>query len=394
MAADGGGNVSACPACLSRALLLRNLAPNISRAVDRRAGDRARDLLALDDRALARAVTADRATARAALSDAAGDAAHGALSRRLEQEGCFSACRHDRDWPASLSRLGPAEPAALFGAGERSLLTESERAAVTLVGARRAGAYGREVAGVLGKELAATGLTVISGMAMGVDAAAHLGALEVGGPTVAILGAGPERPYPRSARRLHLELRDRGLVVSELPPDSGTFRWCFPARNRIMAALGDATVVVEAADRSGSLITAEMAGDCGRMVGAVPGPVTSWRSGGTNRLLADGALLVRDARDVLDGLFGPGRPAPVTAPAAGPGLSPVERVALDALEGGSGDAGAIAAERDISVAKVAAALSSLELAGYLRRGPGGEYTRTALAPPAGPVPDPPNTIGR
>ena len=130
-----------------------------------------------------------------------------------------------------------------------------------------------------------------------------------------MLGPGAERAYPRSRRGLYGRIRSQGAVISELPPGTPTFRWMFPARNRLMAALAGVTVVVEAAERSGSLITAEMAIECGRTVGAVPGPVTSWRSGGTNQLLADGAAVIRDARDVLDLLLGPGAvPVPVCGP--------------------------------------------------------------------------------
>lgn len=370
---------AACPDCLARGLLLRHLAAHLERAVAGRAGARARDLLALDSADLAAAVTASAAAARAALARSRSGSAHGELERDLARAGCSSICRHRPGWPDGLRRLGAGSPAALFLRGEAGLLArlEDERA-VTVVGARRAGAYGREVARGLAAQLAAAGIPVVSGMAFGIDAAAHDGALAAGGPTVAVLGSGPERPYPRSRAGLYRRICDRGLIASELPPATPIFRWTFPARNRLMAALGGITVVVEAGERSGSLITAEMAADCGRTVGAVPGPVNSWRSTGTNRLLADGARLVRDGADVLEELLGPGAPAV----AAGPALEPGERAVLDAFEGGAGDCDAAAAACGLPVTETATTLMRLELAGYLARRPDGGYRRTALSSPA------------
>ena len=168
------------------------------------------------------------------------------------------------------------------------------------MGTRRASADGLEVARALGRGLAAAGVTVVSGMALGVDSAAHAGALESSGRTVAVLAGGADVPYPPSKARLHQLIAERGCVVGELPPGFVAMRWCFPARNRIIAALAHMTIVVEAARRSGSLITAEIAADIGRDVGAVPGPVTAWRSAGTNALLRDGATVIRDAADALD----------------------------------------------------------------------------------------------
>ena len=196
-----------------------------------RAGERARDLLGLDDEALALAVAPTDHRQRAA-----------AAARRAEEGGAWpggwSTCAHRAGLPPGLAALGPAGPRALSGTGDRELITalDPERA-VTIVGARRAGAYGREVAFELGRTLAAAGIVVVSGMAIGIDCAAHEGALAGGGPTVAVLGPGAERAYPRSARGLYERIRGNGAVVSELPPGTPTFRWMFPARNRLMAAL-------------------------------------------------------------------------------------------------------------------------------------------------------------
>ncbi len=176
---------------------------------------------------------------------------------------------------------------------------------MTIVGARRATSYGREVARELGRELAAAGMVVVSGLAFGIDACAHRGALDAG-RTIAVLGCGPDIAYPAAHRSLWRQICEKGLVISELPPGAAPWRWTFPARNRIMAALAGMTVVVEAAARSGSLITADLAADLGRDLGAVPGPVTSRASAGPNNLLAGGACVVRDAQDVLDAMLGAG----------------------------------------------------------------------------------------
>jgi DNA processing protein len=354
------------------------LAAHIDRSVDGRAGDRARDLLALSDEDLVRAVAPDQGGA--ILRRARSRAAQDALAATIEASGCWSVCPHGNGYPAALEALGASRPRALFGAGSRlSLSALQPGRAATIVGSRRAGAYGREVAHEIARLLAASGIDVVSGLALGVDSAAHEGALAGAGMTAAVLGTGPERPYPRSRRHLYERIRSTGVVISELPPGSPTFRWMFPARNRIMAALAEVTIVVEAAERSGSLITAEMAIESGRQVGAVPGPVNSWRSGGTNKLLAEGAAVIRDAQDVLDLLLGPG--AEVFTP-TGPALGEGEPEVLAAIEGGAATPGAISTTTGAPVGRVEEALGALERAGYVRSGASGRYARTATRPPS------------
>lgn len=380
-----------CPECGPRGILLARLAGHIGRAVDRGAGRRARDLLALDDHELAAAVAGEAAAA--GLVEASGSAeALRAVARGLEANGCWSVCRHDAFWPAGLGRLGDAEPRALFGRGDPAVLeglgaSDAGPAregrpgvvAATLVGARRAGAYGREVADALGYGLASAGVRVVSGLALGIDTAVHEGCVRAGEPAVAVLAAGPERPYPRSAARLYRELiAGGGAIVSELPPGSTMRRWMFPARNRIMAAASEITVVVEAAERSGSLITAEMASDCGRAVGAVPGPVNTWRSSGTNLLLVDGAVPIRGAGDVLEHLLGAGA---WTDP-CGPQVSERELLVLDAIESGASTPDAVATAVGLAAPACAAALARLELAGYVEVDAAGRSSRTLLKPPA------------
>lgn len=362
----------ACPDCRRRGALLGDLAAHIERSVGNRAGERARDLLALDDERLAAAVAPGEPMRRLRAAEAA--------AREPDAGAGWSVCAHSPGLPAGLVALGAAAPRALYGFGEIGLLSGLDPGrAVTIVGARRCGAYGREVAFELGRSLAAAGIVVVSGMALGVDSAAHEGALAGDGPTLAVLGPGADRAYPRSAQRLYARIRSTGAVVSELPAGTPTFRWTFPARNRLMAALTGVTVVVEAAERSGSLITAEMATDCGRTVGAVPGPVTSWRSSGTNRLLVDGAAVIRDARDVLDLLLGPGA-APASLP--GPRLSADGRAVLAAVEAGAGTADAAATGAVLSFSVTLVALARLERDGYVRSDHAGRWSRTALAAPA------------
>ena len=247
---------------------------------------------------------------------------------------------------------------------------------VALVGARRASPYGLEAARTLGHELAVSGVPVVSGMALGIDSAAHEGALEAGGLTVAVLAGGADFVYPRSRAGLYRRIAAEGLVVSELPPGTRPHRWSFPARNRIMAGLAAMTVVVEGTVSSGSLITAGFAEDLGRDLGAVPGQVTSTLAAGPNRLLAEGACVVRSAADVLDALYGPGvRPRRLAGDAAA-SLEPRLAELLAAVERGEGSPDALAAD-PAAAADVLASLTELELLGLVRRAAGGRYIRCA-----------------
>jgi DNA processing protein len=369
---------SSCDRCLRRALFLRLLAPYIEKVVAGRRGSRCAELLRLDDQALARAVVpamADRLLEQAERLDPA------ELRRGLERDGLWACCRHDAAFPAALGDAGDG-PTALLARGDPDVLRRLEPdSAVTIVGARRGTAYGRAVANELASGLAQTGMAVISGMAYGIDAAAHEGALDAGGTTVAVLGGGPEIAYPRRLRQLYERIARNGLVISELPPGSGSWRWIFPARNRIMAALAGMTVVVEAAERSGSLITAEMAAELGRDVGAVPGPVNSWLSKGANRLLRDGAACIREPQDVLDSMLGAGGRIAVVrteGPPIDEGLAAVMAL-LGGKEGTTCDAVAIGVGLDAG--STAISLARLELLGYARADAMGRYFRTLLEAP-------------
>ncbi len=189
-------------------------------------------------------------------------------------------------------------PAGIFlrGGSEPEILS---RPAVAIVGARASSGYGASVARSLGRELASAGLVVVSGLARGIDGEAHRGALEGDAPTVAVLGCGIDRDYPAAHAELARRVADAGLIVSEYAPGVEPAPWRFPARNRIVAGLCAATVVVEARERSGALITADLALEEGREVFAVPGEITSSLSDGTNALLKLGAAPLTSAADVL-----------------------------------------------------------------------------------------------
>jgi len=240
--------------------------------------------------------------------------------------------------------------------------------AAAIVGSRRATPYGRQVASLLGHEAAAAGATVVSGMARGVDAAAHRGALEAGGPTVAVWGAGPGRVYPAEHRRLADEIREAGALVSEYLPGTPPRRHHFPERNRIIAGMAQALVVVEAAARSGALVTARLALDEGREVLAVPGSILSEASVGPNTLLRLGARPLLGPRDLLEEL------GLEEAGSRGPGVSDVLGEALPPGESRSVEELAACLERPIS--EVLNILLELELAGVVERGSDGRYGRS------------------
>lgn len=351
--------MSACPLCLRRSWLLEQLAGHVERA--REQGPRLPLLLALGDGELAAALGAPHLAERAAGLDAA------VLRERVAAAGLTADCRCSAAYPPPLRDV-PDPPAVLHCAGDperRDALLGASPVAV--VGARRASAYGLEVARSLGRGLSAAGVTVVSGLALGVDSAAHAGALEAGGRTVAVLGAGADRPDPPSRRGLYARIREHGAVLSEYAPGARAWRWTFPARNRLIAALAEVVVVVEAGERSGSLITMGFAQDLGRDVGAVPGRVTAPLAAGPNGLLAQGAHVVRGAEDVLDLLFGAGERPAADRDA---GLDPDARRVLAAVGDGH-DTLAALARAGIAPDTAIGAIAALELAGRLTRGVGG-----------------------
>ncbi len=365
-----------CDRCVRRSWLVARLAAHLERRRAERSAIRC--VLALADEQLLDALGGGR---RAVIRAELDRLDPGAVLKAWKACGSLAICRCDPYYPAALNDL-PDPPAVLHLLGAdavaRGLLAPRDGAGgrVAIVGARRASTEGVAVARELARGCAAAGLTVISGMALGIDAAAHEGALDVDGSTVAVLACGPERAYPPSRRRLHGQLVARGLVISELPPGTAPFRWSFPARNRIIAALAGLTVVVEAAERSGSLITAEIALELGRGVGAVPGPVRSWRSRGANAMLRDGAQVIRDARDVLDDLCGVSADAACPVDPLRAGLRAELRELLLAIEAGARTPSACA-RSPADVAGVLEGFAELELLGLITRRAGGRYFANA-----------------
>lgn len=207
----------------------------------------------------------------------------------------------DGSYPALLAEISKP-PKKIFVLGNAEQLADAQqKPIIAIVGTRRPTQYGKEVAYTLARDLALRGVVVVSGLALGIDAAAHKGALEGGGKTWAVLGSGIDNIQPVYNRKLAEDIiRAQGLIISEYPGSTDATKWTFPERNRIVAGLSSAVIVVEAPIRSGALITARLALDANREVGAVPGEVFSVQSGGTHMLLREGAAVIRDANDILE----------------------------------------------------------------------------------------------
>ena len=276
---------------------------------------------------------------------------------RLRTRGLRFVARSERAFPPLLRAIHDPPPGLfLRGVAEPAQLS---RAAVAIVGARACSPYGRQVARQLAREVAAAGLVVVSGMARGVDAEAHRGALEAGGTTIAVLGCGIDCDYPAAHRGLAADIAATGLVVSEYAPGVEPAPWRFPARNRIIAGLSAGTVVVEARERSGALITADFALEEGREVFAVPGEITSSLSAGSNALLRLGATPVTRAEDVLES-FGLERPV-----RSGPELGETAALVLAQVREAARGADEVVRATGLPAGAVAVALTELELAGVV-----------------------------
>jgi DNA processing protein len=316
--------------------------------------------------ALARAIAAARP-----------DAEVGRLMGWAERAGVRILPLEDPDYPRPLAGI-PDPPPILYVKGDG--LARAGRA-VAVVGSRWITPYGRRVTDTLCREFARAGMTVVSGMALGVDGRAHRAALDAGGNTVAVLGVGLDRVYPPEHGRLFGEIAEKGAVVSEFPPGTKPLGAHFPRRNRVISGLSLGVVVVEARKGSGSLITARLAADQGREVFAVPGNVDLPGASGTNALIREGATLVTSARDVMQEIM----PQLVMAASAGTdaafpvpeGVSPLGRRVLAEL-GTVPVAPDLLAERlGTPAADLMGALSEAELLGLVERMPGGRYVRVA-----------------
>lgn len=293
--------------------------------------------------------------------------------RAWEAGGARVVVRGGKGYPARLEHLGDP-PAVLWLAGPRSL---PEGRAVAIVGTRKATEYGRKMARRLAAGLAAEGIPVVSGMATGIDGTAHAAALDAGGPTVGVLGSGLDRPYPRAHARLFERMGRSALLATEFAPYRRPRPGHFPRRNRIIAALAEAVVVVQAGERSGALNTAGHALDLGREVLAVPGRVDAPASRGVHGLLRDGAAPAEKAADVLAAL-GLAVPEGGGAVSAREPSGEAERAVWARLEEGPRPADELAAALGLPTGRALALLGRLELAGVIRALPGGRYERGAV----------------
>lgn len=326
-----------------------------------------------------RVVAAGGAAARESAREALG---------RLEELGAVALTPDDLAYPEAFRAL-PDAPFLLFAMGRLELLGEP---GVGIVGTRNPTEYGRRTAAALAGELARAGWLVVSGMARGIDAEAHAAALTAGAGTVGVLGQGIDVIYPTENRRLFHDVREHGLLLTEFPPGMRPLSGNFPRRNRLIAALSEGVLVVEMGSRSGAQHTVTYALEQGKEVFAVPGPIGSPTSEGTNQLLKDGARLVTSAADVLEELRGVGgprgpsygrRPAPAAVPPREPelfaaepeGLAPEEARVLAALGPEPRHVDEIAAEVELAPASVLAALLGLELRGAAEALPGKRYRR-------------------
>ena len=310
---------------------------------------------------------------------------------RLEKLGAVAITPDDLAYPDAFRVLADA-PFLLFATGRLELLG---RPAVGMVGTREPTDYGRQTAMQLAGDLARAGYQVVSGMAKGIDAASHAGALAAGGETVGVLGHGIDLTYPRENARLFAAMRERGLLVTELPPGAEPLAGNFPRRNRLISALSEGVLVVEMAVKSGAQHTVAYALDQGKEVFAVPGPIGSPMSAGTNQLLKEGARLVTSADDIVEELRGVGRSGPVRAardpseplaldfgngrPAPEPvqpaGLSAEEAQAWQALGAEPLHVEEVAAAAGLAPGGLLAALLGLELRGAVEQLPGKRYRR-------------------
>lgn len=285
--------------------------------------------------------------------------------------------RDQADWPAGWSALSD-QPLAVFSAGDQRCLTSR---CLAIVGTRRATPRGLAVATRLSAELVRLGWTIVSGLARGIDAAAHCGALEAGGPTVAVMATGLDRTYPRSHGALRRRIEVSGCVISEYGPGTTPLGFRFLQRNRLIAGLAEATIVVEAPRRSGALATARQANDLGREVLVVPGPVDCEQYVGSHHLIRDGATLIRSSEDVIMALGCPlasDQAAAVNLPAvlALPCPSSAARWIFDRLDLDGIQRDRLRERWPGNEATWAEGLLALEVAGLIRRLPGGRLARS------------------
>lgn len=302
--------------------------------------------------------------------------------RSLRRAGAAVVTAEDDVYPAAFRAL-PDPPLVLYAMGDARLLGEP---GIAVVGTRGPTDYGRRTAAGLARELARAGYVIVSGMAKGIDAVAQAAALDAGGATVGVLGHGIDRVYPPENRLLFSRVREQGLLLSELPPGEEPLAGNFPRRNRLIAALSAGVLVVEMGEKSGARHTVDYALELGKEVFAVPGPIGSPASAGTNQLLKDGARLVTSARDVLEELHGVGLtpragfipapapdPGPPSPPVAPPDLAPEEAHVFAQLTDEPRHVDDLAAALAIPTSAALAALLGLELRELVEALPGKQF---------------------
>jgi DNA processing protein len=275
------------------------------------------------------------------------------------------------DYPPALSQI-PDPPHLLY---VRGTLLPADAKAVALVGSRRFTGYGRRVAERLATDLARAGYTIVSGLARGIDGIAHRAALKAGGRTLAVMAGGLSRIYPPEHAELANEVAAAGALVSEAPMAQDPLAGMFPARNRIISGLSRGVVIIEAADRSGALITARHAAEQGRTAFAVPGPVDAATSAGANGLIREGAVLVRGAEDVIEELEGVRAPSAPVASAPPPEMDEVQRRLWEFLGEGARHLDEMAQRLSLPVPQLSRALMAMEIKKLVRRLPGNRYER-------------------
>ncbi|OWY40829.1 DNA-protecting protein DprA [Xenophilus sp. AP218F] len=310
------------------------------------------------------------AEAALALQQAAGREAMEAAEAWAAGPGCHIVTLLDDDYPPQLAE-SDSPPPLLFARGRRELLA---RPMLAVVGSRAATPQGKQNAESFAAALAAHGYTIVSGLASGVDAAAHQGALAHAASTIAVIGTGIDRVYPASNRQLAHQIAERGLILSEFPLGLGPLASHFPRRNRIIAGLARGCLVVEAGTQSGSLISARLAMENNREVMAIPGSIHNPQARGCHRLIKDGARLVETVDDVLDEI---GRLPAAQAPEPAPTSAPMDSPLLAAMGHEAAAAETLAAALGLTVGEVYAMLLELELDGQVASLPGGRYQRLA-----------------
>lgn len=296
------------------------------------------------------------------------------IMSRAEMEGVKIITIRDKDYPERLRSIEDP-PVVLYSRGD---ITKSDSISISIVGPRKPSPYGIYTARKLANEIAELGITIVSGMASGVDTLAHIEALKSGSRTIAVLGTGADVIYPASNRSLYWKIAENGAVVSEFPLGTKGLPRNFPQRNRIISGLSLGTVIVEAAQRSGTLITARHALEQGREVFAVPGNINSIYSKGTNGLIRDGAKLVEGIDDIVDELLALKalKAKKAIAESSSPlnGLGPDEIMVVKAISTGPKTADEISREVDMSIVKINSVLTVLELKGRITRLKGSRFS--------------------